>query len=92
MNFLNPDDYREEDPDEWILSSLVFARALGFALKDTEGIVIDIANEIKDTDICDHDKIIVYKWGDQIKICECENKELPDGTLIWMHNYEGEQN
>jgi hypothetical protein len=47
-NHLKPNEEGYQDnPQDLLNSSLIFARTLGFIFKEGEGIVIDIKDEIK---------------------------------------------
>ena len=70
-----------QKPQDLINASLIFARALGLILKDSEGIVVDTKGDIKLRE--DVKKVIVFKSADQVHIYKCED-DLPEGTVVRM--------
>ena len=73
-----------EEPEEWLRASIIFARALGLMLQETEGVVVTF----EDT------KCIVFRRHKEIVIQEAdlsdpEIKDAPDGTMIWLHDDNG---
>lgn len=84
MNYTQPNEQEHEDnPEEWLASALVFARTLGFLLKENEGIVIDLKGDMIDLFPADIKKIIVFSKDNQIKIDVCD-EDLEEGQLIWI--------
>lgn len=88
-NYTKPQDPNHEDsPQDWLNSCLVFVAALSCLLQETEGVVIDIKGDMKVED--DAKKVIVFKKDEHIHIYpisedEDRIKNLPEGTMIWMH-------
>lgn len=81
-NHLKPNEEGYQDnPQDLLNSSLIFARTLGFIFKEGEGIVIDIKDEVKLGD--DTKKVIVFKSDDQVHIYKCDD-DLPEGTVVKM--------
>jgi hypothetical protein len=87
-NYTNPGQAgQEQNPQDLINASLIFARALGLILKDGEGIVVDITGNIdlgKDVK-----KVIVFKNEEQVHIYMCE-EDIPEGTAVNMKTSETE--
>jgi len=88
-NYTKPQDPNHEDtPQDWLNSCLIFAATLSCLLKETEGVVIDIKEDMKIDD--DVKKVIVFKKDEQIHIYPISSKanetnsDLPEGTMIWM--------
>lgn len=80
-NYTKPNTPNHEDrPKDWLNSSLVFARTLGFLLDEGVGIVI---NAVGDMDL-GVERVIVYNMGDQIHIDEFENTEIKEGSFIMI--------
>ena len=81
-NYTNPEQAgQEQNPQDLMNASLIFARALGLILKDGEGIVVDITGNIdlgKDVK-----KVIVFKNEEQVHIYMCE-EDIPEGTAVNM--------
>jgi hypothetical protein len=81
-NYTNPEQAgKEQNPQDLMNASLIFARALGLILKDGEGIVVDITGNIdlgKDVK-----KVIVFKNEEQVHIYMCE-EDIPEGTAVNM--------
>ena len=85
-NHLKPNEEGYQDnPQDLLNSSLIFARTLGFIFKEGEGIVIDIKGEVKLGD--DTKKVIVFKSDDQVHIYKCE-EDLVEGTAVNMDRNE----
>jgi hypothetical protein len=84
-NYTHPDDpQHQDDPEEWLATSLIFAKALGNILQENEGIVVKLEGDMKMLwPIAD--RVIVCKYDDMINILNCE-EELPDGQLIWLNS------
>jgi hypothetical protein len=85
-NYTNPGQAgQEQNPQDLINASLIFARALGLILKDDEGIVVDIkGNIILGEDV---KKVIVFKNNEQVHIYMCE-EDIPEGTAVNMKTSE----
>jgi hypothetical protein len=81
-NHLKPNEEGYQDnPQDLLNSSLIFARALGLILKDGEGIVVDIKGDINLGE--DVKKVIVFEYQNQVHIYKCE-EELEEGTAVNM--------
>lgn len=85
MNYTNPDDLNYEDkPEDWLNSSLIFARSLSLILKENEGVVVDIVGDVKFQFDYGIKKVIVFNRENMVRIIECE-ENLEEGTFVWMH-------
>jgi hypothetical protein len=88
-NYTRPNDKEyEDDPEDWLASALVFGKALGHMLRENEGVVVKLENDMLDLKVLeetDFNKVIVYNHGDQIHIINCD-QDLKDGQLIWMEH------
>jgi hypothetical protein len=83
-NYTNPGQSgQEQNSQDLINASLIFARALGLILKNTEGIVVDIKGDVVLNDSVK--KVIVFKNEDQIHIYKCD-EDLDEGTAVNMDN------
>ena len=81
-NYTNPGQSgQEQNSQDLINASLIFARALGLILKNTEGIVVDIKGDVVLNDSVK--KVIVFKNEDQIHIYKCD-EDLDEGTAVNM--------
>ena len=81
-NYTNPEQAGEEqNPQDLINASLIFARALGLIFRDDEGIVVDIQGDVKLGDGVK--KVIVFKQDNQVHIYKCD-EDLPEGTVVKM--------
>jgi hypothetical protein len=81
-NYTNPGQAgQEQNSQDLINASLIFARALGLILKNTEGIVVDIKGDVVLNDSVK--KVIVFKNEDQIHIYKCD-ENLDEGTAVNM--------
>jgi hypothetical protein len=46
MNYTKPNDENYEDkPEDWLLTSLIFTRAISFLLPENHGIVVDLKGD-----------------------------------------------
>ena len=89
-NYTNPEQAGEEqNPQDLINASLIFARALGLIFRDDEGIVVDIQGDVKLGDGVK--KVIVFKQDKQVHIYKCE-EDVEEGTAgnLGMPPAEGE--
>jgi hypothetical protein len=76
---------QEQNPQDLLNASLIFARALGLILKDDEGIVVDITGNINLGE--NVKKVIVFKNNEQVHIYMCE-EDIPEGTAVNMNSPE----
>ena len=85
-NYTNSDQVgQEQNPQDLLNASLIFARALGLILKDGEGIVVDIKGNINLGE--NVKKVIVFKNEEQVHIYMCE-EDIPEGTAVNMKTSE----
>ena len=87
-NYTNPLDLNgyEDDPKDWLASSLIFASAIGLILRKNEGIVVKLKGDmVKLIEETLYGKVIVWNHGDQIHVIPCE-EDLKDGQMIWMES------
>jgi len=81
-NHLNPNEEGYQDnPQDLLNASLLFARALGLILKEGEGIVVDVTGDIILGD--EVKKVIVFKFQNQVHIYKCE-EDIPEGNAVTM--------
>lgn len=69
------------------IGALVFAGALGFLLKESEGIAITPKNDILKSIPQDMKSVLVWKSNGKIRI-QATNEAYEDGQMIWMHDDE----
>ena len=79
-NYLHPD--KEDTQEDATTATRCFAMALGHLLTENEGIVIQLPVQEQYPDEL-HGSFIVYRYRGQIHMVANE-RELPDGQLIWM--------
>jgi hypothetical protein len=85
-NHTNPEKGdTKQDVQDLLNASLIFAKALGLIFQEGEGIVVDIAGDIKLSD--EAKKVIVFSHNDQIHIYKCE-QDLEEGTAVSMNGDE----
>jgi hypothetical protein len=85
-NYTNSEQVgQEQNPQDLLNASLIFARALGLILKDGEGIVVDIKGNINLGE--NVKKVIVFKNEEQVHIYMCE-EDIPEGTAVNMKTSE----
>ena len=88
-NYVNPEQSgQEQNPQDLLNASLIFARALGLILNEGEGIVVDINGDVSLGD--DVNKVIVFKKDEQVHIFKFE-EDLPEGTAVSLNPPTGEQ-
>ena len=82
-NYTNPEQAgQEQNPQDLLNASLIFAKALSLIFKEGEGIVVDIKGDIKLGN--DVKKVIVFEYQDQVHIYKCE-EDLEEGTAVNMN-------
>ena len=70
-NYTNPEQAgQEQNPQDLLNASMLFARALGLIFKEDEGIVVDVSGDVKLGD--DVKKVIVFRQNNQIHIFKCD--------------------
>jgi hypothetical protein len=88
-NYVNPEQSgQEQNPQDLLNASLIFARALGLILNEGEGIVVDINGDVILGD--DVNKVIVFKKEEQVHIFKFE-EDLPEGTMVSLNPPTDEQ-
>lgn len=86
MNYTNANDPEYQDkPEDWLNSSLIFARTLSLILREGEGLVVDIVGDAKFQLDESVKKVIVFKRDGQIVVTECE-EELEEGQFVMVHD------
>lgn len=81
-NHVNPNEENSQDnPQDLLNASLLFARALGLILKEGEGIVVDVIGDINLGE--EVKKVIVFKFENQVHIYKCE-EDIPEGNAVTM--------
>ncbi len=78
MNYTKPNESNHEDsPQDWLNSSLLFARTLSLILEPGHGIVVDVKGDI---DLGEGvEKVIVFNRDEQI-VVESFDRDLEEGT------------
>ena len=86
-------DSENDKPQDWLFTSLVFAKALGKILKETEGVVVTPENDIlKFMPFSDKTQsLIIHRENGQVKIMDLET-EHTDGEMVWLHKTEEDTN
>ena len=83
-NQTNPENMgQEQNTQDLLNASLIFARALGNIFSEGEGIVVDVVGDIKLSD--DVKKVIVFKYYSQVHIYKCD-QDLEEGTAVNMND------
>ena len=81
MNYTNPNDSEYQDkPEDWLNSSLIFARALSIMLNENQGIVVKLTGDMRfyEEKI---DKVIVFFKDRMVRIIECD-EDLDEGMIV----------
>ena len=88
-NYTNPEQSgQEQNPQDLLNASLIFARALGLILNEGEGIVVDITGDVVLGN--DVNKVIVFKKEEQVHIFKFE-EDLQEGTMVSLNPPTDEQ-
>jgi|694.fasta_scaffold46682_5 hypothetical protein len=86
MNYTNPNNLDHNDtPEDWLNSSLIFARSLGLIFKENEGVVVDLMGDMRFGDEGNIKKVIVFKSNDMVRVIECE-EDLKEGSWVIVHD------
>jgi hypothetical protein len=86
MNYTNVNDPDYQDkPEDWLNSSLIFARALSLVLREREGVVVDIVGDAKFQLDESVKKIVVFRRDGQVVITECE-EDIEEGQFVMVHD------
>jgi hypothetical protein len=79
-NLLNTEQTNDaQDQIDLANASLIFAKALGLILKDNEGIVVDISENVDLGE--DVKKVIIFKSVNQVHIYKCD-EDYEEGTSV----------
>ena len=86
MNYTKPENENHTgSPEDWLNSSLIFARTLSLILKENEGIVVELKG---DMDLGEGiDKVIVFRSQNMTRVVPLK-EDLPEGTWIMMKDEE----
>ena len=79
-NYTNPEEAgQEQNPQDLLNTSLIFARALGLLLREDEGIVVDVIGDVNLGE--EVKKVIVFNQNKQVHIFKCE-EDVVEGTGV----------
>lgn len=79
-NYTNPEQSgQEQNPQDLLNASLLFARALGLIFNENEGIVVDVSGDVKLGD--EVKKVIVFRQNNQIHIFKCD-EDVEEGMAV----------
>jgi len=84
MNFAHPKSNEDDKPEDWLASALFFVGALGYLLKDGEGVAVNPMGELRNMVPEPDSTYIVYNADNQICI-EKSDDWMEDGQMVWMH-------
>ncbi len=86
MNYTNVNDPDYQDkPEDWLNSSLIFARALSLVLREREGVTVDIVGDAKFQLDESVKKVVVFRRDGQVVITECE-EDIEEGQFVMVHD------
>ena len=78
MNYTKPNEpEHQDDPKDWLNSSLLFARTLSLILEPGHGIVVDVKGDVNLGEGVK--KVIVFNRDEQI-VVEAFDREMDEGT------------
>jgi hypothetical protein len=79
-NYTNPEQAgQQQNPQDLLNASMLFARALGLIFKEDEGIVVDVNGDVKLGD--DVKKVIVFRQNNQIHSFKCD-EDVEEGMAV----------
>jgi hypothetical protein len=79
-NYTNPEQAgQEQNPQDLLNASILFARALGLIFKEDEGVVVDVTDDVKLSE--NIKKVIVFRQNNQIKIFKCD-EDVEEGMAV----------
>ena len=79
-NYTNPEEAgQEQNPQDLLNASLIFARALGLLLREDEGIVVDVIGDVNLGE--EVKKVIVFNQNKQVHIFKCE-EDVEEGMAV----------
>ena len=79
-NYTNPEQGgQEQNPQDLLNASILFARALGLIFNENEGIVVDVKGDVMLPD--ETKKVIVFKQNDQIHVFKCVD-DIEEGMAV----------
>ncbi|CAB4174569.1 hypothetical protein UFOVP972_55 [uncultured Caudovirales phage] len=86
MNYTNSNDPDYQDqPEDWLNSSLIFARTLSLILREREGVVVNIVGDAKFQMDDSIKKVIVFRRDGQMVVTECD-EDLEEGQFVMVHD------
>lgn len=90
MNYTKPDNLNHNDsPGDWLLSSLLFTRALGLLLDENIGVVVDLKGDMVElsNDLWELEcsRVIIFNSDEQLHVIPADDRtDLEEGTLVQM--------
>ncbi len=79
-NYTNPNENgQEQDQQDLLNASLLFARALGLIFNENEGIVVDVTGDVKLGE--DIKKVIVFRQNNQMHVFRCDD-DIEEGMAV----------
>lgn len=82
INYTNPnDDDHIDDPEQWLNSSMIFARTLGLILREGDGIIVDLMGDMVSPDNSGKNRVLVFRLNEQIHI-EGVDYDWPEGDFV----------
>jgi hypothetical protein len=79
-NYTNPEqDSQEQNQQDLINASLIFARALSLIFRDDEGIVVNVNGDVQLGE--EVKRVIVFKQNNQVHIYRCD-EDVEEGTAV----------
>lgn len=80
MNYTKPNEEDHHDsPQDWLNSSLIFARTISLLLEERRGIVVDVKGDVDFGE--EVEKVVVFKRDGQIVI-EILDRDLEEGDMV----------
>ena len=77
---------KNNDLQDALDASIIFAKALGFILQDNQGIVVDTPTDSKMNEFIQ--KVVVFKFNEKIHIYKCEDETIQEGTFVLLDTEE----
>ena len=92
MNYSKTSDPTHEDkPEDWLVSAMIFSRAIRFLLKENEAVVVQLDDETKALmeqaeGLENLNKVLVIKRGDRTFITKCTVDNVDEGTKLVLRS------
>jgi hypothetical protein len=90
INYTKPDSPDMPDnPIDWLLSSMMFARAIGFLLEENTGVIVDLKGDMLElfphSGMNHTERIIVCNKREQVTVISADERtDLKEGDIVHL--------